>query len=113
MKTTIKDLQLKRREYWVSLQLVHSPNSPLPILTAEGEENPVLDYRVLCFSFGDYLVIDWLKSFPGPNPLNLVMSHFQEGDLTKLDKSHGLISFETTGIGDQATYRIVINTLRS
>ncbi|MBS9336717.1 hypothetical protein [Fructobacillus papyrifericola] len=112
----IEELQLRRKEYWLSLQAIDRADDETWARgddDAESEEEAVLDYRVLCFSYEDYLVIDWTKTYPGPNPLNLIGSRLQNADLTNLTKSHGIISFETPGVRDRATYRVRINTVRS
>ncbi|CAK1245124.1 unnamed protein product [Fructobacillus fructosus] len=112
----ITELKLRRRDYWLSLQAVEREEGGPSFMvetTTTDEEEPVLDYRVLCFSYEDYLVIDWTKAFPGPNPLSLIASRLQDQDLTDLQKEHGIISFKTKGVRDRATYLVTINTVRS
>lgn len=109
----IAELNLRRRDYWLSLQAISREEDNNSWSEDDGEKEPVLDYRVLCFSYEDYLVVDWDKTFPGPNPLNLTASRLRDQDIKELNKSHGIISFQTRGIRDGATYLVTINTLRS
>ncbi|MBS9335461.1 hypothetical protein LQZ24_04225 [Fructobacillus sp. M1-13] len=107
----IERLKLIRRDYWVSLQAIEWEDERG--FLAKEPEAPVLDYRVLCFSYDDYLVIDWGKAYPGPNPLNLTMRQMTNESIWNLEQTHGIIRFETAGKRDRAIYKVTINTVRS
>ncbi|MCO0832395.1 hypothetical protein NFX39_04790 [Fructobacillus sp. W13] len=111
----IKDIKLRRKDYWVSVEPIETPEEALKENEGSNSEYPnqVMDYRVLSFTFEDYLIIEWAKAFPGPNPLDILPSRMQEDDVTGLDMSHGIISFETKGAKDDRDYRVTINTVRS
>ncbi|GAO99461.1 hypothetical protein [Fructobacillus ficulneus] len=99
----IAEMNLIRKDYWVSLQNRDSA----------VEESPVLDYRVLAFSFADNLVIDWDKAYPGPNPTNLIPGLFNDQSLENLVLDHGIYNFDTKGATSDKIYHVTINTVRS
>ncbi|MBS9339164.1 hypothetical protein G6R29_05960 [Fructobacillus sp. M2-14] len=110
----IKDLKLKRKDYWVSVEPLLTEEEALKDAEAMPEyRNRVMDYRVLSFSFEDFLIIEWPKAFPGPNPLDILQSRFLDEDIEGLAISHGIITFEATGIKDKQKYMVFINTVRS
>ncbi|CAK8054878.1 hypothetical protein [Eupransor demetentiae] len=97
----IADMQLKRRDYWVTVQ------------DLDQADAPELDYRVLAFSFENNLVIDWSKAFPGPNPTDILPDLWQDENIAKLSLSHGIYRFETAGIDTKRRFSVIINTVRS
>lgn len=99
-------MNLTRKDYWVSVQEEVDSG-------AEATQPPVLDYRVLAFSFENNLIIDWQKAFPGPNPTDIVPDLYMDSDLKDLHLAHGIYHFDTKGRTSDKIYHITINTVRS
>ncbi|MDF7637569.1 hypothetical protein PT274_04760 [Leuconostocaceae bacterium ESL0958] len=100
----IRDLQIKRRDYWLSLQAQTAEEGAAP---AE-----VLDYRLPAFSFEDHLVLAWDSAYPGPNPTDLIPGLLTDDQIQQLQLAHGIVSFTCQGQGGQ-TYEVKLNTIRA